>query len=344
MATTTFSTNSDLTKKVWDEKLFRDVEKESYFNKFMGNSAESLVHVKTQLEKEQGDRIRIALRLRLSGSGVTGGQILENNEEAISAYYHDVTLEQYRHAVRFKRGIDEQRVMFKIDAEARDAIKSWGSEKIDQLCFDALFDASPSKTFYLDNTGAFSANATYSTAKAALHATNSKLTPNFVMALKTWAETGGARSGGQSPVRPIKIKGKNHYVLLAHPDALYDLRTNTNYQAFVREAAERGSENPLFTGSVAIIDGVVIHAHENVPIGTDAGGASVAFSQAALMGAQSLVWAWGRRPKTVMKEFDYDNELGVAFDMICAASRPEFNSKDFGSMRVLLSRSNVSGT
>lgn len=50
MAKTAFETSNDLTKKAYDERLFRDAVKQSYFNRFMGDNAASLVHVKTQLE------------------------------------------------------------------------------------------------------------------------------------------------------------------------------------------------------------------------------------------------------------------------------------------------------
>ena len=344
MALTTFATNDNETKKVWDEKLFRDVEKALYFKKFMGSSAESIVHVKSQFEKEQGDRVRFALRMRLAGAGQTGSTVLEDNEEALSTHTCDLTLEQYRHAVRFRRGIDEQRAMFKIDPEARDAIKTWGEEKVDQLCFDALFDSTPSKVFYRDGTtGATSSTTTAATAKSALRAANSKISTNFISAVRTWAKTGGTRSGDQTPLRPIRVEGQDHYILLAHPDALYDLKIDSTYQSFVREAAERGKSNPLFTGAVAVIDGVVIHEHENCPIGTDGGAGAEAWSQAALLGAQSLVFAWGRKPRTIMKDFDYENQVGYAWDMVMGVTRPEFNSKDYGSMRMYLARTNVSG-
>lgn len=88
---------------------------------------------------------------------------------------------------------------------------------------------------------------------------------------------------------------------------------------------------------------VVIHEHENCEVRTDGGGASVPWARAAFMGAQSLVWAWGKRPEVVQKSFDYDNEEGYAIGMIAGVARSRFNSLDFGSLGVFLSRTNVSG-
>jgi hypothetical protein len=54
MAKTSFSTSDALTKKAWEEKLFRDSVKESYFSKFVSSGADTIVTEKTQLSKDKG--------------------------------------------------------------------------------------------------------------------------------------------------------------------------------------------------------------------------------------------------------------------------------------------------
>jgi N4-gp56 family major capsid protein len=342
MAFNNFATSDPLAKKAWDEELFRDVNKESFFAPLESTSGDNIVHVKTQLEKGRGDKITFPLRMRLTGEGVGEGQQLEGNEEALSLYNFDMSLSEYRHATKVERGISDLRVAFSITDEARQAIKDWGVEKIDKLKFDALFGGTPSKVFYrLAADGTTVANASEATAKAGINSTNSRLTADFLRELKTWARTN--RAGGQVPLRPIKISGKDHYLFLCHDDALTDLKKDSKYESYVREAADRGKENPLFTGATAIIDGVVIRSHENCPVALDGGGASVPWTQAAFMGAQSLLWAWGKRPETIMDEKDYKKFLGYGIEFICKAARPVFNSKDYGSMRVYLARGNYSG-
>lgn len=346
MAKTSFATDNALVKKAWEEKLFRDSVKESYFSKFQGSSSDMICQTKEQLTKDQGDKITFGLRMRLSGAGVTSGQILEGNEEKLTTYDNSVTLEQYRHAVRDDGALSRKRAMFSISEESRMALKDWMSEKVDQLCFDAIGVGSGttsggSKIFYKTSAGVL-ATGTDGTAKSALTTADSKLTLNMLSFLKTWAKTGGNRQ--YIPIRPVKVKGKEYYVLLCHPDALYDLRADSNFQQAMREAEVRGSENPLFTDSTAIWDGVVVHAHENCEIGANAGaGANVPYSRAKLLGAQAMVWAWGKRPEVVQKSFDYDNEEGYAIGMIAGVAKSVFNSLDYGSVGVYLSRTNVSG-
>jgi N4-gp56 family major capsid protein len=339
MAKTSFSTNNALTKKAWEEKLFRVTQKETYFSKFMGSDTESMVYVKTNLEKEQGDKITFGIRQRLTGAGVTSGTQLEGNEESLTTNDYSLSLEQYRHAVRDNGAMSRKRAMFSIDEEAEMALKDWGVEKIDSLCFAAL-ETSPTITAYKTAAATFLTTGTPATASAALHATDSKLTLNFISYLKTIAKTGKGREF--NPLRPIKVKGRKYYVLLVHPDIMFDLRTSSEFQQAMREAEVRGSENPLFEGATAIWDGVVIHEHENVTIANDGGGATVAWAKCSLLGAQALCWAWGRRPQVIQETFDYGNEHGYAWEMIAAAGKPVFDSDDYGSIGVYLSRTDIS--
>jgi len=87
MANTAFATGDALTKKVWSAKLFKEAMREMFFTKFMGESSDSVIQVKTDLKKEKGDRITVGLRMRLTGAGQTSsttGITLEGNEEALT--------------------------------------------------------------------------------------------------------------------------------------------------------------------------------------------------------------------------------------------------------------------
>ena len=343
MAKTAFSTSNALTKKLWDEKLFRDTVKMSYFVKFMGKDSNALCQTNEMLTKSYGDKITFGIRMRLGGAGVISGQTLEGKEEALTTHDFSVLLERYRHAVRDRGQLDRQRAMFSIDVESEAALKDWGAEKIDQLCFNTLIGTASStyatRIFY-SASGTLSTTATAATAVTATEASD-KLTPDLISYAKTWALTGGNR--GQTPLRPIRINGKKYFVLLVHPDCMYDLKTDSQFSQARREALERSKDNPIFSGSEAIWDGVVIHEHENVPIARTAGaGGAVPFARNVLMGAQSLVWAWGQRPQVVEKDFDYGEEHGFAWGMTAAPGKPKFNSKDYGSVGVYTARTRIS--
>lgn len=332
--------DTGIAKKVYDEKVFRDTKKATFFGSMMGEGPDSLIQVKTDLNGERGDTIYFNLRMRLSGSGVTSGQILEGNEERLTAYNDSVVLERYRHAVRDDGEMTRQRAAYDVDAESELALKDWGSEKIDQLIFDALLTTA-TKVFYLNSSGVVSAGSA-ATAKAGLHATNSKLTLDFITAVSTWAMTGGNRS--YVPIRPVKVDGRSYVVVLVHPDNLYDLEVSSDWKNACNYAKERGDDNPLFKGAIAITwNGAIIKPHENVPIATDGGGSTVAWSKCVLMGAQAGVWAWGKRPKLIKDTFDYEEEHGMAWGITAKCKKPQFNSLDYGSVGIYAARTNISG-
>lgn len=341
MAQTQYATGNALTVKLWSEKLFRDQVKDSFFAPFMGQGGSGIVDVKTELEKGKGDKITVPLRMRLQSPGVNSGTQLRGNEEALVTYDNSVTLEEYAHAVLTRGPLDEQRVKFSIPEESRMALKDWGSEKIDQLCFDSLFTTG-SDWFYRNGgaTGAFARTTVEATAKAGCNASY-PITPSFIQGIRAWAKTGGSNRY-RIPLRPVKVKGKDYFVLLVHPNALYSLKQDTTFWfPAAKDALERGKDNPIFTGATAIWDGVVIYEHENVPTYTNGGGASVPCSKFALLGAQALLWAWGRRPIMVEEEIDYKRQKGYSWQMIAGVAKSVFNSLDFGSLVGYVAQTNV---
>ena len=337
MGKTTFTTDDALTKKLWEEQLFRDSLKESYFSRFMGKGADNIVQVKDALTKSKGDKITFGIRMRLTGAGVTEGMALEGAEESLTTYNDSVTLHQYRHAVRDNGALDRQRAMFSIDDESTAALRGWGAEKIDKLNFDAILD-SPTIIFYKTSSGSTS-TSTAATAKAALTAADGKITPAMVSYIKAYAKTGGGRT--YVPLRPVRVDGKDYYILLVHPDAMYDWKTDPTYIQTVREAEVRGPTNPIFAGSVAVWDGVVIHEHENCTIADDGGSGAIPWTKGVFMGQQALVWAWGKREEVIQKNFDYENEHGYAWGIIAGVTKPTFNSLDYGSLGVYLARTDI---
>lgn len=343
MAVYSQASNDNKTRKLWElenEKLYRDAAMESYFlPRFGGTGKDSMVTINNKFQKEAGDNITFAIRMRLQGGGVGPGGTMEGNEDSLTFYDYNLTLTRERKAVRIERGLTGQRTQTDLEEEARAALRDWMAERIDYRILEAL-DVTPSLTFY-NNNGAPAYNATYATAKAAIADGTSKLTPKLLSYIKTGASTGWNRS--QTPIRPIKVNGKDHYIFLAHPDAIYDLRQDSEWNEAQREANVRGSDNPIFNGMVGMWDNIVVHSHERVTIGTDAGvGANVPYSKGYFLGAQAVCWANGKRDEMVQETFDYEEEVGFQIAMTYGVKKPVFNSKDYGSVAVVLNRTRVS--
>lgn len=327
MAITGFSTSDAAKKKLWEEKLYRESLKETFLtaNGMMGEGEEFIIQSKTELTKQKGDEVDFFLIPKLTGSGVTGSEILEGKEEQLTEYNFAVTLERYRHGVRSDY-MSNKRVFFEISDEGARALRIWGTEKIEQNVFNAL-TAAPTRAMYTADGATMATTTTFATAKSAL-TVSSLITPKQIQYAKAWAATGGNRT--QNPLRPVRIKGKLYYVLLIHPYVGFDLKNNATYAQAQREAQARGDDNPIFSGALGVWDNVIVVESEYVPLASDAGvGANVPWAHCLLLGAQAGVVAWGDRPSIVSKDFDYEEQIGNAYRMTMKAAKSKFNSKDF---------------
>jgi N4-gp56 family major capsid protein len=373
MARTTVLTTDNLRKQAWEEGLFRDTLVSSFFmSRFaMGGisnlekgltegkletTPNDILHVKTDLgakgrtKTRNGDKMTFGLLPRIDpkvNAGVISGQTLKGKEVSLSTYNFSVELERYRQAVSGGGVMDWNRAAWDVPAESRASLEAWGRDKMELLCFQKL-ESAPSNIFYSADTAVPASTlktSTLATAKTALVAAASKMTPKFLSFLKTWAKTGGGRAAaGQMPLRPVMVDGKPYYVVLTHPDAMYDWKMDSTYNQAMREAEVRGKDNPLFTGASFVWDGLIIHEHEYVTVGTDAGGGTVPWTYAHVLGAQALVVAFGERPSIVEDTEDYEEDLFYAWRMTMKVDKPVFNSKDYGSITSVVARTNVSGT
>lgn len=132
MATTAYPVNHPAAVKHWAQELFKEALKETYAARFMARGAGALCQVRTELNKDKGDTIYTNLRVQLTGDGKTGDSILEGNEEALNTYRDTLIINQMRHAVRSDGVMSEQRVPWEFRAEAKDALRDWFADKIDQ--------------------------------------------------------------------------------------------------------------------------------------------------------------------------------------------------------------------
>jgi N4-gp56 family major capsid protein len=337
---------------LWEEELFREMQVHSFFSRLEGKSVKktrdrkgnlvfdqgpnNLVHTKTQLQGEKNDKMTFTMMMKLTSSGVTSGTALEGKEESLTRYTQNIELEEYANAVRDRGPIDRMRPIWDMDSEAKYALQIWGAERLDELMFQAL-QSSPTRVYRPGTDSYYTSKAAATTALTATET----ITTNYLSKLAVIARTGAARS--INPLMPITVDGRKYYAAIFYPDALYDFKNSAVYHNAAKDARERGKDNPLFTNATAIWDGIIIYEHENMNSGTDAGaGSDVPYSEGVLMGAQALVLAWGKRPFMVSETFDYTREHGHSLQFIMRAQKPNFNSKDYGSIGLMVARTQIS--
>jgi len=99
-------------------------------NKFMGSSSNSLIQTFDETSKSAGDRVRVPLRMQITGRGVTEAEALEGSEETLTTHFDDLLINELNNATRVRTRIDAQRVPFAVREEARLSVQDWYSERI----------------------------------------------------------------------------------------------------------------------------------------------------------------------------------------------------------------------
>jgi N4-gp56 family major capsid protein len=350
MATTEYGLNHPLAVKLWSKDLYEEALKETYFGKFMGTGTDSMITKKTELSKGAGDRIRVGLRVQLTGAGILGDSTLEGNEEALVTYSDDIYIDQLRHAVRSSGKMSEQRVPFSVRNEAKAALKDWWADRLDTAMFNQLTgNTAVTDVRYTGNQSAIAPTAASATQRiivansdlnleASLSATASA---NFSLKL---IDRAVALAKTTSPlIRPVMVKGNPMYMCFIHPFQTYQLRSSTSTGQWqdIQKAAITGgqiSENPIFTGALGVYNNTILHESTRLPLVTTVGtGAGANGRRAVFCGAQAATVAVGQdNSETKMswneQLFDYDNQLGVKAGMIVGVKKNVFNSVDFGTI------------
>lgn len=361
-----------LRPEIWGKQLYADAIDGLYFmvNGMMGKGENNIIEIKDELSKSQGDTITFGLGAKLGkNTGVAGDNELEGNESKINYYSESILIDQWRDAVRLTGKLDEQKNAFDMRMDAKEKLKVRIQEMLEMQFFlkmggvtnssitdiagNALglfSDGSSMLTWSNTPANTVSAEEAAGTGARYLCANSSgaasltaadTLTPQLISKAKVKAMLASPK------IKPLMINGKAHYVMFVHPWQAYDLKRTEEFRQAQREAAARGSENPIFTGALGVWDGVIIHEHEYVPFldvsvagnnfgaaasGTDYG---VDTFRAMLVGQQAIGFAKCKNSESWVEEtFDYKNKYSVSTGIIGGIQKIQFNNKDYGVVTV----------
>jgi len=366
MATGNTGSTAGLKSQGWAKDLHADAIDQLYFNQIgvMGKGDNYIVSIDDELSKVKGEKKTFGISYKLnSGKGTTGDSELEGNEKVLQDYSQDVAIDQIREAVRLKGSLEEQKTAYDMRMNAKSQLATWKAEMIERQIFFKL--GGVNNTSLTDVNGVAVAElCAWSNAPAQVPAADTAagtgdrylcadssgadslastdiITPQLISRAKKKAMLASPR------IQPLKVNGKNYFVMFVHPNQAYDLYYNATFAQARREAEVRGKENPIFTGALGVWDGVVIHEHEYVPyldisvaghnfnsatVGTDF---SADCYRALLCGRQAVCYADCKNPKGWVEEtFDYSNKVGFATGLIGGIQKTAFNSLDYAVIAV----------
>lgn len=350
MALTDFGALSAAQKKVWSEVTWKQGRDASFWmsSGMIGKGTEDTtrpIHLVTDLTStERGDRCVMQLVADLANDGVAGDNELEGNEESLINDSQEIVIDLFRHAVKSKGKMSEQRTVIRFRAQARDKLSFWLGDKLDELAFLTI----SGRAYTLLTTGAtrtagsqlpqlaFASGVTApSTNRIMFAGTNTSEGTVAAGDTMNWNLIVKARAAAQrKKLKPIRQGGKEYYAVVMSTEQARDLKQDTTYQTNVGRAETRSKDNPLFKGTFAVIDGVMLYEHNKTfnTLGLADGskwgsGGHVDGAQASLIGAQALGFA--RIGEPVFEEStltDYGNREGIGYGRMIGFLKPVFRT------------------
>ncbi|WP_075881456.1 DUF4043 family protein [Vreelandella massiliensis] len=351
MAKTNFAALTDEQKTAWGMDFWAHARNRSFINKFLGKSANSMIHHITELRKDKkGARAVLTLVADLQGDGVVGDSRLEDNEESMKSFDTVIGIDQLRNANRLEGRMADQKSIVNFRRQSRDKLAYWLGDRIDQIAF--LTASSLPYTWHTNGatrTGSNLPNLEFAEATPApttnrqfylgadgdlvqgtgFDAPDGSLTPLTYKSLVRMKAN--AKDAYLKPLR--SNGGEDLYMVFVTPQGMADLRLDPDFIQNIRHAGVRGKSNDLFSGASSVmVDGMIIHEYRHVfsneqaadgdrfgaTTGTDTG------QRALFCGAQALGMADIGAAEWVEDVFDYENELGISVAKIFGFLNPQF--------------------
>lgn len=366
MTSTTVNSSNVATKFL--NQVAREYVRGSRFSKYQGKGPNNVITIKEGLKT-----VSIPLVAKLGGAGVTGSATLAGKEENLNNYAMTLTPTHYRNGVLIDNE-ENEKTEFDLFTEARPALMNWAKELQRDHIIEALGAIDNGTTYanygsatnaamdtWLSNNrdrvlyGAVKSNHSsldHSTALGLIDSSADKLSASMVSLAKRIAKTA-------SPlITPIKTsEDEDWFVMFVDSMGFRDLKADTTILAAHEYAAERGKDNPLFTGGDIIYDGVIIREIEEISAmidgtasngkwGASATANSLATSGSStsrvgvgfLCGTQAVSYGLGKMPNFQRrKEDDYGFQNGVGIELKHQIKKSMFNNKQHGMVTVFYS-------
>lgn len=289
--------------EVWAKLTLRDSLRPAFWGNFVGpeGSRSPIIRVSELLNKP-GDTVHIQVTDPLAGAGVEGDTaLLEGNEENLDTTSIKTIPKRYRHGVRwFDRAAKKS--ILDLRAEGRMRLAEWGMEKMDDVRFtNFIASGTLNGETYTPNARAAGGGAGVPGSVAAgehitvveLQKTKLALYNQRAAALKT-------------------ADGSEFFAMVAHQNSIYNLKRDQEYRDWVKDAEVRGAGNPFFRGAIAMVDGMLLFQHSNVPTAND-GAAGIAVSRNIAFGSEAFVEGLDEGVSWAEDTFDYGDQFGIGY-------------------------------
>lgn len=325
----------------WRKQYFKEYTRASRFAPYMGRALNSIIVTMYELQTESGKNIIVPFVGRLTGSGVSGSQVLEGNEEDLGTGNMPVTVDWRRNAVIVPKSEQQKTDIDLLDA-AKPELRNWESELLrsdiirefgaiplnDAALSTVPYSAAsePQKDAYLalnsdrvlfGNAMANNAGNDHSVSLANVDTTNDLPSYAWVLRMK-----GIATDAKITPYQSDQAAGQEWFVLFVGSRTFRRLEVDPTIVQNDRDARTRGiGDNPLFQGGDLLVRGIIIREEPEIPVYAGVGAAGSDVQPAYLAGGGSIAIAWGQMPQSKTRLADYDFRKGVGIEELLGVKK-----------------------
>ncbi len=303
------TTTTELTHwipELWSRKVYEEAKTKMYWNRFAGPEGSGMpVIIKGELLTEPGDTINISQVAHLTGAGVSGESRLRGNEEKLSTKQVQTVPEWYRHAVADTAKASKQ-INQSFRQKAQAGLSYWMAKKMDASMWTA------GRSTAAAGFEGTVVDAIYGNDATSLDTIDSA--DDFGVEEIRQAAAILAAKDIPAVAIPGMPAGEGYYLMFIHPYQAYTLKKDSEWIANHQSATERGKSNPLFTGALGEIDGVILHSttqctlveNDNTPAINTA--RAICVGQEALCRGLNLDISWAEQ----VDDYEFEHGIGVA--------------------------------
>jgi N4-gp56 family major capsid protein len=316
--------------EIWATNVLRRHLAEGFWGRFVGGEGSGAPIIqKSELLNKPGDLIHIQVTDPLSGAGVEGDTaVLEGNEENLATSEIKCATLLRRHAVRVNRRANKKSII-DLQAETEMRLAEWGRDKMDDIRFArfiaSVLPAPLAAEAYTPNKYIVAA-ADGADGGAVAGDTVDDVTANDTLSVRSLQVVKLRLTNALA--KPLMVDGFPHYVVVTSPYATFQLKQESRYESWVREAHNRGTDNPFFRGAIAVIDGMIVYEHPNVTRTNNA--TSIKVADGLAFGKEAFIEALDENVSSKTETFDYGKEWGISYEFAMEARRAlELSSLQF---------------
>lgn len=358
MVTTTFSSSSVQTVKLWTKRVIADSTTNDELPGML--KSHGVLDIRDELSRSAGDNVKFHFLRRMSGKGLRGMAARTGNETALQYFQHTFNIDQLEpEPVQIPNTgtIDAQRVVFDMEEDTYTVLRNWHIERQSVAVLNQLAGYYPTSLTYDGETVTGDDRLNYTGLNAGVAPSSGYIfRPN---ALTTDAQVNADSTAtlkmshidtlvdAARTTRPYLEKiGKNgiNYLMLVHVKGFRQLmQDNTSpYQQrdIVLAKIAAGAKDEELLGESFQYNETLVVCSDKLPFGVNSGTAQANTRRAVFCGKNAAAMAYGKGysdGKETLAGYKFDMDLWdlnkwkrYTLASVYGISKVQFNSVDYG--------------